>query len=189
MILTLPSNLSTHIVTPAENKKVEKASQHFHQVNNQPVTMNPLPVHNHETTFILLHENSSAHLTPFEWQCHVGSIILLMTFLKRVCVDWALLIEKTHDCLMLGRQSAFEPTSERWEEEGLSQNWRWQPWKFAIKISDGFLTCIINISIEWSKVSVICGQIEMFTRLSEIGSFLYLTILFSLCCIATCLLS
>ena len=76
MILTLPFN-------PAENKKADKASQHFHQVNNQPVTMNPLPIHNHETTFVTLARELFHLTTPFEWQRRIGSIILLMTFLKR----------------------------------------------------------------------------------------------------------
>ena len=44
--------------------------------------MNPLPIHNHETTFVTL-ARELFHLTPFEWQRRVGSIILLSAFLKR----------------------------------------------------------------------------------------------------------
>jgi hypothetical protein len=65
MILTLPSNPSVHLLTGAKNKKADKASQHFHQVNIQPVTINPLPMHNHETNFVTL-ARELFHLTPFE---------------------------------------------------------------------------------------------------------------------------
>jgi hypothetical protein len=82
MILTLPSNPSVHLLTGAKHKKADKASQHFHQVNIQPVTINPLPMHNHETNFVTL-ARELFHLTPFEWQRRVGSIILLSAFLKR----------------------------------------------------------------------------------------------------------
>lgn len=44
--------------------------------------MNPLPVHDHETTFVTL-ARELFHLTPFEWQRRVGSTVLLTTFLKR----------------------------------------------------------------------------------------------------------
>ena len=44
--------------------------------------MNPLPVHNHETTFVTL-ARELFQLTPFEWQRRVGSTVLLTTFLKR----------------------------------------------------------------------------------------------------------
>ena len=101
--------------------------------------MNPLPVHNHETTFVTL-ARELFQLTPFEWQRRVGSTVLLTTFSKRptrlLCVQstgggktllpipqervllhsvrmhGTFLIEKAHDCLMLSRQSAFEPNSE-----------------------------------------------------------------------------
>ena len=44
--------------------------------------MNPLPVHNHEATFVTL-ARELFQLTPFEWQRRVGSTVLLTTFSKR----------------------------------------------------------------------------------------------------------
>ena len=40
-------------------------------------------MHNHETNFVTLARELFHLTTPFEWQRRIGSIILLMTFLKR----------------------------------------------------------------------------------------------------------